>query len=115
MNKDSFDITKVVNSKKLLTRNQADVVLDYIKLNPNKYIDFKNVESCTSPFINHLIFNYNSSIDFDRHRKLVFFNVKEPIVSLKIQESQFNFFTKEVATYWVEFHNKLINDILENE
>lgn len=93
---------------------QADWVLEEIMKHPNKYISFRKVRNCTSVFINHLIYNYNILVDFDRHRKLVFFHVKEPIIALKIQESQFNFFTKEGAQYYVELHDKLVNDMLEN-
>lgn len=113
--KDVIDITKIVKSKSLLSRLQADVVLAYLKANKNyTSIDMKRIEGCTTVFVNHLILSYNRQHKFNRHKKLIFFNVKNPIVVYKIQEAHFNFFDKKTATSYIKLHDKLVRDVLNS-
>jgi hypothetical protein len=112
--KEGVDITKIVGSKTLLMPSQVDTVLEYLKTNGKVDFDMKKVEGCTNAFISNLIYKYNKSVKFDRSNKLIFFNVKNPVVVLKIQEAQFNFFDKVGAKKYIKMHDKILKDVLKN-
>lgn len=109
-----IDITKIVGSKSLLTRTQADKVLNYLIENGNKDLDMKKVDGCTSVFVNRLVYGYNKFKKFNRSGKLIFFNVSNPIVVLKIQEAQFDYFTKKESKRVIKLHDKLLDEALKN-
>jgi len=112
--KTSINIAKFLNYRNPLTANQADVVLKYLISKDIKEISLKNVAHCTSAFLNYLILNYNRHTKFDRHKKLIFFNVKNPVVVLKIQEAQFNFFDKKTSKKYIKMHNKIMKEVLNS-
>jgi hypothetical protein len=112
---EGVDITKITGSNNLLTRKQAELVLDYLKENPKvRDLNMKKVEACTSAFVNFLIYHYNKSKKFDRYSKLIFFNVKNPVVVLKIQEAQFEYFDKKTAKRNIKIHEKILNEVLNS-
>ena len=112
--KKTNDITKIVGAKSLLSQRQAEKVLAYLKDDGDKYLDMKNVEGCTNAFVHKLIYEYNKFTKFERSSKLIFFNVKNPIVALKIQEAQFIFFDKKKAKSYIKMHDKIMNEILND-
>ena len=112
--KEGVDITKIVGSKTLLSRGQADKVLEHLKTNGKVDLDMKRVDGCTNAFVSHLIYNYNKANKFDRFKKLIFFNVKNPVVVYKIQEAQFHFFDKEKSKRYIKMHDKILNDVLNS-
>ena len=108
------DITKIVGSKSLLTRGHVDKALAYLIEHDIKEIDMKKVQGATSNFIDTLIYQYNKHVKFHRSLKLIFFNVENPIVVLKIQEAQFKFFDKKGAKQYIKMHDKLMENILND-
>lgn len=108
------DITKIVGAKSLLSQKQAEKVLDYLKNGGDTYLDMKSVDGCTNAFVHKLVYEYNKFIKFERSGKLIFFNVKNPIVALKIQEAQFIFFDKKRAKSYIKMHDKIMNEILKD-
>ena len=111
--KKTNDITKIVKDN-LLTRLDAEKALSYIIENDIKEIDMKKVKGATTVFIDSLIYQYNEHTKFDRYKKLIFFNVKNPIVVLKIQEAQFKFFDKKCAKKYIKMHDKIMKNILND-
>lgn len=108
------DITKMVGSKNLLTRGHAEKALAYLIENDIREIDMKKAKGATSNFVDTLIYQYNKHVKFHRSLKLIFFNVKNPIVVLKIQEAQFKFFDKKGAKQYIKMHDKLMENILND-
>lgn len=111
--KKTNDITKIVRSS-LLTRLDAEKALYYLTEHDIKEIDMKKVEGATTVFVDSLIYQYNKLVKFDRYKKLIFFNVKNPIVVMKIQEAQFKFFDKKCSKKYIKMHDKILNDVLND-
>jgi hypothetical protein len=112
--KKTNDITKIVGSKSLLSQTQAGKVLEYLKDGDDKYLDMKNVDGCTNAFVHKLVYEHNKSTKFERSSKLIFFNVKNPILALKIQEAQFIFFDKKKSKSYIKMHDKIMKEILND-
>lgn len=108
------NLVKIAGSKTLLSPQQAQSVLDHIKELKDFVIDFRGVSNCTLAFVNTLIYNHNKRVKFDKYKRLVFINIKEPMIAKKIQNAMFDYSDKEESKRIIKHQNKLLKDILRS-
>lgn len=114
--KNIIDVAKVIDNPSALTQEQGDVInsliVPYLKKHENITLDFSNVESMISPFLNNAIGKLYGSFTSEEIQKYLVFSKfpKEKINTLNLVISNAKkYYTNK------DIFEKAVKEVIDNE
>lgn len=89
----------------------APIILSVVSNYQYAYLDMSGINGCTSAFVNKLVYEHQKLHRF--YGRLAFFNVVNPIVSMKILDAYINFSTEQHANDYIKMMDEILNNMTD--